>query len=307
MKIFKNRGDIYISKVGYKSSREERILIILLALIIAFTSAFAVVLAKKYDSVKEFFAGENMQATEDAGVLEILPDISGKTNYLVLETDKAQTTIHYIFLLQADKDNLSYKVCSLLPTMIIDGESLVEIYKLGGGASLQTKLTSYFGFDIDYYASFDHDSFVEFVGKLGKFVYPSNEKIRFNGGGDDDGYALRISEGEQNIDSTSFSSLLRYYSTEKLNLKKSNEIILYGITQLFNEENYEDREALFRLFISSSTTNITVRNMQDGRDAMYVFCIKNGDITVYSANPSYDDKHVLEQSSVKDIKGYFSK
>lgn len=307
MKIFKNRGDIYISKAGYKSSKEERILVTLLIIIVFFTMAFAVVLANKYDSVKDFFAGDSVTVTQNVQDLEVLPEISGKTNYLILETDKDETTIHYIYLLQADKDYLCYKVCTLLPDMIIDNESLYDIYQQGGGAALQTRLTSYFGFDIDYYACFDDDSFIEFAGKLGKFVYPSTEKIKFNGGGEDDEYAIRIFEGEQTVDSTTLSNLLRYYSTEKVNLQKTNEIILYGITQLFNEENYEDREALFRLFISSATTNITVRNMQDGRDSLYVFCKKNTDITVYSANSEYDDKKVLTQNSVKDIKGYFSK
>lgn len=307
MKIFKNRGDIYISKAGYKSSKEERILVTLLIIIVFFTMAFAVVLANKYDSVKDFFAGDSVTVTQNVQDLEVLPEISGKTNYLILETDKDETTIHYIYLLQADKDYLCYKVCTLLPDMIIDNESLYDIYQQGGGAALQTRLTSYFGFDIDYYACFDDDSFIEFAGKLGKFVYPSTEKIKFNGGGEDDEYAIRIFEGEQTVDSTTLSNLLRYYSTEKVNLQKTNEIILYGITQLFNEENYEDREALFRLFISSATTNITVRNMQDGRDSLYVFCKKNTDITVYSAKSEYDDKKVLTQNSVKDIKGYFSK
>lgn len=307
MKIFKNRGDIYISKAGYKSSREERILIILLVFIVAFTMAFGIVLHNKYDSVKDFFAGDSVTVTENNENLEALPQISGKTNFLILETDKDETTIHYIYLLQADKDYLSYKVCALMPDMVIDGDSLMDIYSIGGGASLQTSLTSYFGFDIDYYASFDVDSFVEFAGKLGKFVYPSNDKIRFNGGGEDDEYAIRIAQGEQNIDSTALSNLLRYYSSEKVNLSKTNEIILYGLTQLFNEDNYEDREALFRLFISSATTNITVRNMQDGNDALYVFCKKNTDITVYSAKSQYDSNKNLTQNSVKEIKGYFSK
>lgn len=179
MKIFKNRGDIYISKAGYKSSKEERILITLLVIIVILTIAFAVFLANKYDSVKDFFAGDSVTVTEVENGIEELPEITGKTNFLILETDTEKTEIHYIFLLQADKDYLSYKVCTLKPDMVIDGESIYDIYLQGGGASLQTRLTSYFGFDIDYYASFDDDSFIEFVGKMGKFTYPSNEKNSF--------------------------------------------------------------------------------------------------------------------------------
>ena len=65
MKLFKNRGDIYISKSTYKSSTEERVLLILLAIIIVFTIVFSAVLVHKYSSVKEFFGGDEV-TTEDA-------------------------------------------------------------------------------------------------------------------------------------------------------------------------------------------------------------------------------------------------
>ena len=52
MKIFKHRGDIYISKSNGKKSREEHILLILLVIIIIFTVAFFGILSQKYSSVK---------------------------------------------------------------------------------------------------------------------------------------------------------------------------------------------------------------------------------------------------------------
>ena len=84
MKIFKHRGDIYISKSNGKKSREEHILLILLVIIIIFTVAFFGILSQKYSSVKEFFAGENVTVTEQVNAVKKLPKISGKSNFLII-------------------------------------------------------------------------------------------------------------------------------------------------------------------------------------------------------------------------------
>ena len=306
MKIFKNRGDIYIPKAKNKKSKEETILKILLAIIIVFTIAFIVLLSYKYGSASEFFGEGEITTTQVDLKEDELPKISGKTNFLIMETDDEKKDIHYIILVQADKDSKAYKVCSLSPNMKIDKENIKDIYLSGGGASLQTKLTEYFGFEIDNYADFDNSSFVEFAEKLGGFIYNSYEDIRFSGGSGNDKYTIRISEGEQNINSKELSNLLRYYSEKKKNYNLENELFLSALTQLFNEKNFEDCDSLFRLFIKSSSSNITVRDFENSKNALMYFCLKNSDITVYSAHCKYE-KNVLIPKCVKEIKGYFGK
>lgn len=308
MKIFKHRGDIYISKSESKKSREEHILLICLAVIVSFTVVFFAILSQKYSSVKDFFAGDSVSVTQNVNVEQELPQISGKVNYLIIETDDEESTIHFAFLIQADADSLSYKVCTLSPKTDIDGQSLYDLYSLGGGATIQTKLTSYLGVSIDYYATMTTSDFIEVVNKLGSFIYPSPYAVKFNyDKNESDKYSVRINKGEQKISGSELSDLLRYYSNDDVNHAESNQIILYGLTQLFNEENFGNAEAIFRLFINSSTTNITVRNFQDGMKSLEVFCKKNNDIAVYSAKAEYDEKNVLTPNSVSEIKGYFSK
>lgn len=304
MKIFKNRGDIYISKSNYKSSTEERILLILLALIIVFTTIFAIILNTKYSSVKEFFAGDEV-TTEAVGVNpeDNLPQIRGKRNFLIFETDSNKKIIHYIFLVQADRDNLSYKICTLSPKTVIDSVSIADIYTSGGGAALQTKLTAFLGIDIDYYADFDKDDFIAFINKLGTFVYPSDESVKFNDSvNNEDTYSVRLNKGEENITGNSLSGILRYYSNDGYKLEKANQVIIYALSGLFNEKNFDDSQSLFRLFINSSKTNITVRDFQDNIDAVEVFCKKNTDISVYTANAEYDENNVIVPESAKQIK-----
>lgn len=309
MRFFKNRGDIYISKSGNKKGREEKILFCVLSIIIIFTIVFVVLLSQRYDSVSQFFAEGEVSASQAENEMseEALPKIEGKTNFLFFETDDEDSVIHYVFLIQADKDACAYKVSALSPDMMIDKQSLNEIYSLGAGASLQTKLTEYFGFEIDYYARFERSSFIEFINEMGSFIYPSTYDVKFNGGSGDDTYNLRLREGEQNIDAKHLSNLLRYFIQEKKSYETANEILLYALTGLFNEDNLEDKDSLFRLFISSSSTNITVRDFSQATDALTVFCKQNQSITVYSSTAKYNNKNVMAQESVKDIKGYFSK
>lgn len=306
MKIFKHRGDIYIGKSSGKKSREEHILLILLAIVVIFTAVFFGILSQKYSSVKEFFAGDSVTVTEQVSENEELPQISGKSNFLILETDDEESVIHFAFLVQADKDTQSYKVCTLSPNTDIDGQSLYDLYSLGGGATVQTKLTAYLGINIDYYAAMKTDDFIEFVNKLGTYVYPSSEVIKFNNDDSNDKYSVRLGKGEQKLSGSETSDLLRYYSNDNVDYSKANQVILYGLTELFNADNFDNAQAVFRLFINSATTNITVRNFQDNIDALEVFCKKNSDISVYSANIKYSKNNVLTQKSVQEIKGYFS-
>ncbi len=263
MKIFKNRGDIYISKSGYKSSKEERILLSLLGVCVAFTIVFLIVLGNKYDySIKKFFATDKVTqiVEEDEDNTDVLPVISGKTNYLVIETNDDKNCIFYAALIQADGDNLAYKVTTLSPQTKINGQAINDIFLKDGIKKLHESVADYFGFKVDYYVQFTHSSFKDFIGYLGTFLYPSSETLKFSGGQGDDQYSVRISEGEQKLNAKTYSDLLRYYINEKQNFEIPNEIMLYSFMGLINEENNEKAEKLFRIFISDTITNITVRD-----------------------------------------------
>lgn len=306
MKIFRHRGDIYISKAGFKNSREERILLSLLAVIVVVTVAFLILLGVRYDSFSEFIAGDDVtvEQTEVADDI-LLPDISGRTNFLVLETDDEESTIHYMYLVQMDCDNMAYKACTLAPNMNIDDKSALDLYLTGGGALLQSSLTSYLGIDIDYFIDFKRSDMVEFLNSFGSFIVPIKDNIMFNSGYDDDSYSIRVADGEQTISGSDAPNLLRYFVNEQKNYANANEIVLYGLTQLFNADNFEKCDQLFRLMITNSSSNITVRDFENNKASIMVFCHKNTDIIVYSCVPSYSGKKLTDKS-VQEIKGYYN-
>ncbi len=307
MKIFKNRGDIYISKTK-KMSNQAKILYALLAVIVVFTAVFTSYLHKNYSSAADFFARGEVTTTEkEENIKEILPETEGKTNYLIMETDESKETLHYIFLIQADKDNRAYKAAALSPDMNLGSTTVIKEYKTSGGAGLKAKFTEYLGFEIDYYADFDSGGFIELVNKLGSYVYTSNEKIDYSGNKEDDKYTLKIKEGEQTISGSETSNLLRYFTEKTKNYSAENELILKALPELLNEENYENADSLFKLFMKNCTTDITVRDFENGKNGVMVFCTLSTDLTLYSATTEFDDTNTLTSSSIKNIKGYFSK
>jgi len=308
MRLFKNRGDFYIPKSGKGSSKEAKILFILLIFIVLFTVAFVILLNHKYDSAAEFFGKGEVTVTQKEEDNELnLPTITGKTNFLVMETDDSGTNLHYIIILQADKNSVSYKAAALSTELSLDGEKIKDVYKTGGGAGVQKRLTEYLGFEIDYYAVFTTNSFVNFTGKLGTIIYPVNSDIRYSGGSGDDKYTIHLNEGEQKLSGRDISNLLRYHNEKTKDYFTEGELVLKALTGLFNAENYEKAESLFRLFIKSTTTDISVRDFENGKNAVYVYCVRNNDITIYTVNSQYDDNNVLTQNSAREIKGYFSK
>ncbi len=307
MKIFKNRGDIYISK-SKKMSNQAKVLYALLAVIVVFTAVFTAYLHKNYSSAADFFARGEVTTTEkEENIKEILPEIEGKTNFLVMETDENKEKLHYLFLIQADRDNRAYKAAALSPDMSIGNSSAQKIYTASGGAGLKAKLTEYLGFEIEYYIDFDNGGVVELINKLGSYVYISNEKIDYSDNSEDDKYTLKIKEGEQTISGSETSNLLRYYSEKMKNYSAESELVLSAVPELLNEKNYENADYLFKLFMKNCTTDITVRDFENGRNGVLVFCTLSNDLTLYSADTEFDDKNTLTNSSVKNIKGYFSK
>ena len=308
MRIFKNRGDIYIPKSGYKSSKEEQILLSLLGVVVVFTVAFVIIMGNRYDfSMKNFFTSDKViEEQQEISTTATLPAISGKSNYLVVETNDKKDTVFYALLIQADRDNIAYKATILSPQTVIGTKNINQSFADGGIQGLFADMNNYFGFDINYYAHFTTSTFKDFVGDLGTFLYPSPESFKFSGGQGADEYSVRINEGESTINAKNFSNLLRYYVNEAKTYAIPNEIVLYALVGLIDEESQEDAQELFRTFIDDCSTNITVRDFASATDAMTVFTKSTDSIKVYSCVAQYNQNFTLTQESIKDIKGYFS-
>lgn len=304
MRIFKNRGDIYIPSAKIKSDIEQKVLLALLAFGVAFTAVFLVLVGIKYDfSLKNFFAPENAVIQENTGA-ENLPDISGKTNYLFIMNNSNTDEIYFCSLIQVDNDNLSYKVCTFDKNTLSDGKSLLSIYKAGGAGNVVNALKSLLGIEIDYYIDESLEEYKKMYDYMGSIDYLVLNEIRYKDTSTY-GFNIKLKGGNQIVNGDLASKLIRYYLSEN-DYETVNDIMLAALSQQVNPENYEKKEKLFSSFIDLSKTDITINDFSNAENALKVLSRDTTGVNVYSVPVEYESK-TLTEASKNNIKGYFSK
>lgn len=305
MKIFKNRGDIYIPQTKVKSDLEQKVLLIALTVIVVFTSVFLLIVGIKYDfSAEKFFKPENMK-TPIAENIEELPDVQGKTNFLFVLSNEDTEEMYMCTIIQVDLDTISYKTCTLNSNTILDGKKLMDDYKAGGAGNVMNAINQNLGINIDYYIDQNIDSFRKMFDSMGKIRYNVLKDVKYK---DTSyyGYNLKIKAGEQNIDGEMATKLMRYYATKENNYEAVNDILLAAISQHLNPQNYEKKEKIFSTFIECSKTNISVKNFTENINGIKVLSSETTGVNVYNVKSQYEENS-LTSSSVSEIKGYFAK
>lgn len=305
MRLFKNRGDIYVPKTKFKSDVEQKILISILAFIIVFTAVFVIFIGFKYDfSAKKFFTPDDLKvvAVEND---DVLPQVSGKKNYLFIMNNEDTNEMYFCTVIQVDLDTLSYKAATIKNDTQIEGKKLSEIYANAGGAGVQTNLNAYLGINIDYYVDESVNNFSDWFDSLGKVNYTLIDDVRYKDTSRY-GFNIKLKSGEQVLDGDKASKLLRYFAGEGDNISAVNDIFLAALSQQINAENYDQREKLFNIFIEKSETNFTVKDFTESVDGLKVLSDDTTGVNVYNVNTSCESGKLTEQS-LSDIKAYFAK
>ncbi len=305
MRIFKNRGDIYISSSRVKSDLEQKILLAVLAFIIVFTAVFLIIFGIRYDfSFKAFVTPDDLKE-EEVVEEEQLPVVQGKTNYLFLLSNENTQELYFCALFQTDMDTISYKACTISPQTLENGKSVSQTYSSLGAAGVSKSISRLFGVDIDYYADFNYTDYEEMYDYLGSVNYTVLNDVRYKDTSRY-GYNIRISAGNQTLDGDNAVKLMRYYISQENNYSAVNDMILAAVSQHMNAENYENRERIFSRFIEYAETNITVRDFTAQQDNLTVLSSDTTGVNVYSVPLIYEGNNVISDS-VSDALGYFSK
>lgn len=305
MRLFKNRGDIYIPSTREKADIEQKVLLIVLIFVVIFTAVFLLIFGIKYDfSVKNFFTPDDLQQQEEE-VVQQLPEVQGKTNYLLILSNKNTQEMYFCSLFQADMDTVSYKSCTFSPQTVADENSVSQIYKNSGAAGVANSLSRLFGIEIDFYIDMDYSDYATMFDYLGSVNYTVLNDIRYKDTSRY-GYNIRISAGNQKLDGDNAVKLMRYYVSQENNYTAVNDILLSAASQHMNEENYANRESVFSRFIEYSQTDFTVRDFTQKQNNLLVLSSSTTGVNIYSVPVIYEGKN-LTSDSVSDIFGYFSK
>lgn len=292
-------------KTKFKSDVEQKVLISILAFIIVFTAVFVIFIGFKYDfSAKKFFTPDDLKvvAVEND---DVLPQVSGKKNYLFIMNNEDTNEMYFCTVIQVDLDTLSYKAATIKNDTQIEGKKLSEIYANAGGAGVQTNLNAYLGINIDYYVDESVNNFSDWFDSLGKVNYTLIDDVRYKDTSRY-GFNIKLKSGEQVLDGDKASKLLRYFAGEGDNISAVNDIFLAALSQQINAENYDQREKLFNVFIEKSETNFTVKDFTESVDGLKVLSDDTTGVNVYNVNTSCESGKLTEQS-LSDIKAYFAK
>ena len=305
MRIFRHRGDIYVPRTKFKSDVEQRVLLGGLCFVLIFTAVFLAFIAFKYDfSAKNFFKPDNMNIVEEIDE-EILPEVSGKQNYLFITHNSQTDEMYFASLIQVDMDAVAYKICTLDKNTRVNEKTIEEIYLNSGDAGLMNILSDYFGINIDYYINESTENYSDMFSLLGKVNYIVGADVKYKDTSRY-GFNIKIKEGEQNLDGDKAIKLIRYYLEKEKNYSAVNEILLNSLSQQINKENFDKRERLFHTFIEKSSTNITVKNFTQSVDNMKVLSSETTGVNVYNVEVGYDGFTVGDES-LSNIRAYFSK
>lgn len=306
MRIFKNRGDIYFSKVNKEKSIEQRFLVTALVAIVAFTLVFTVGLGVKYNfSAKEFFAPdkEKTAVTYETDESLILPEVNGKTNFIL--TVNKENELLFVAIIQADLDNISYKTTILKPETVFDGESLNHIYKMSGAQNVEKAAELMLTTTIDYYVDINQKSFEEFFDSMGNITFPVLSEVKYKNRESEVPYSIRLKAGEQKISGDEFVNLIRYYLEEDMT-SSAGELMLASLQQHINPELMENKEKLYTQLVTNSDTDISVRDFSLADSAFSVLTNEKVGVGVYNAYAQYDGDEI-NMESLQNIKGYYSK
>ncbi len=305
MRIFKNRGDIYIPSASVKGDKEKRLLITALCFAVAFTIIFIAFLGFKYDfSIRNFFTPENIViAPEDN--YEQLPEVSGKTNFLFVLSNEDMNEAYLFNLFQVDLDTVSFKTCTLSPQTQTDQGSLQSVYEIGGAGAAASSLCNLFGISIDFYVNESLAGYKDMFNAMGKINYTVLNEVKYKDTSRY-GFNVKIKAGDQSLDGDAVEKLLRYYISQEQNYSAVNDILLAQLSQQLNSENYDKKEALFGKFIENSETNITVKDFTQANNGFRVLSSETTGVNIYSVIAQYESD-ALTSGSVKEIQGYFTK
>ncbi len=309
MKIFKNRGSIYIPKSNMKSDREQKFLFACLGVLITGALVVLIIFGVRYHfSLKEFFRPNDLQTAAETGDTAAvnLPDVSGKTNFVILETDNDAESLHFALLVQFDMDSNTYKAAAVGPDIRADNIPLDQAYEQGGAAAVLRALNEEFSLSVDNYFTFTDKNFTSMFDELGSATYAFTDSIRDELNGDD-GFYVRVSAGEQKVDGDLCLRLIRYWCQIQNDYTACNNFLVSMLTELFNDELYTDRLNKFSAVINLVTdTDMTVNDYTELEDVLQVACSEFTGMNVYypeaqAQNGSFTD------DSVQSIRSSFSK
>ena len=276
MKRFgKNRSLRFETRAREQTKKKHYFIAGFLAFLLVFGSIAAAMMYKMYqDNGGSFFGPvettEAESPTDETGGVEyILPEVSGKQNFLIACTPDDHSYIEFLLLVCVDMDHVTAYVCPLSPSSpaAVQGvtRTLSEHYLYAGGRQLQQAVSSMAGIPVDRYAITTYSSFKKVFGLFGKSVEVNlPQPVEYS----TDTYSVSLPAGEQSVNAETALKLLR---APVENADENRAIVMAAMFDTFlTEKNIVKGSSLFTEVLNQVDTDITANDYAAWTDALTV-------------------------------------
>lgn len=252
-----------------------------LAFLVVFGSIAAVMMYRMYQENGGSFFGpvestQPPEASDEAESVEyILPEASGKENFLIACTPDDHSYVEFLVLVCVDMDQITAHVCPLSPsdTAEVQGMSrtLSEHYLYAGGRQLQQAVASLGGIPVDRYAVVTYSGFKKVFGLFGKSVEVNlPQAVEYK----TDTYSISLPAGTQSVNADTALKLMR---APVSNAAENRAIVMCAMFDTFlTEKNIVQGSELFTQVMDLIDTDITANDYAAWTNALTVLA-RSGD------------------------------
>ena len=252
-----------------------------LAFLVVFGSIAAVMMYRMYQENGGSFFGpvestQPPEASDEAESVEyILPEASGKENFLIACTPDDHSYVEFLALVCVDMDQITAHVCPLSPsdTAEVQGMSrtLSEHYLYAGGRQLQQAVASLGGIPVDRYAVVTYSGFKKVFGLFGKSVEVNlPQAVEYK----TDTYSISLPAGTQSVNADTALKLMR---APVSNAAENRAIVMCAMFDTFlTEKNIVQGSELFTQVMDLIDTDITANDYAAWTNALTVLA-RSGD------------------------------
>lgn len=252
-----------------------------LAFLVVFGSIAAVMMYRMYQENGGSFFGpvestQPPEASDEAESVEyILPEASGKENFLIACTPDDHSYVEFLVLVCVDMDQITAHVCPLSPsdTAEVQGMSrtLSEHYLYAGGRQLQQAVASLGGIPVDRYAVVTYSGFKKVFGLFGKSVEVNlPQAVAY----ETETYSISLPAGTQSVNADTALKLMR---APVSNAAENRAIVMCAMFDTFlTEKNIVQGSELFTQVMDLIDTDITANDYAAWTNALTVLA-RSGD------------------------------
>lgn len=262
------KGFFSLSRISIRQMRRIRILLTAAAAFAALcVLAVLIILTVKYmGRMPGSGAAEIETTTQELTTAEEAPALSGEADFLLLCTGQAGVSYTALLDVKLDETLCTVTALDMDSLCTLDGRtrSLREHYASGGAEQLRLAIEKGAGISPDRYISVSEQNFMKIIRMFGEVDVYIEEDIEYTS----DSVSLRLEKGLNKLSYVNLLDYMKYGASGDELLRLQAETLCCIFSAYFNEENFNNADALFETLINLAGSDISARDYMDSKTAI---------------------------------------